>query len=812
VLALFRRARSVAVLGAAALALGVAPVAAETPDPSPWPARTGVDPGIEATAHSIRIAGPDRVQTALSAALLLRGNGTYPFGTADRTSGAAATLADAEQWWGLGTCPFAVIITAGDTAADSLAAASLSDPTDGSTEPRLTRSASSNPSFDPVGATALVDTDSAPIVVTASARQGATQLSPAAREAVADLADGGCGTVNAAIVVGGSSAVPTGVDQQLLGFVDQVFRVAGNDRFGTAAAIALALGTGESPNGVPCADPVVTDGSARMGFHGNAAVELRSSSTECEVLGRTVVLTDGTTGADALAAGWWTSTWQVPVLLVDGNGNLPAATLETMNALVIDNVVVLGGSARVPAQTVFRVEQLTGAAAVRVAGTDRYETSVEMAAAFGGWFPTTDGTDHDASMVCLAASSGTGTGSAGWPDALGAGPWCAAAGGLASATPAPQRALPPVSGAYPRATRAATPSHDAVPVLLTPAGSAVLPDPVAELLAAAYDPADIWCSSVQASDACLDPGFVVAFGGTAVLPYSALRQATRAVSGETYVVVDDRSPTTAGGFWTALDLRPVYADGGAADDVTTGRVCLDRATLGGVRWLGAYAGTGMMRFLAEHDLFTRGRYVADADGRARSPGDNAPSCLRVPGPLDEPVEAVATSLSGHVAGLGFFDPDEALRFALSDPIVQVRADVAEGTDTSIDGDDGSTSRVVFADDGLEGIVAHSRSEPATVTAASIDLVLWRGGSPDAPDSFTATVTLTTSLGTVIAEVSGEAVFDGQRWALRGRTTFTDGTWNATQGAGGFAADLVVNQTDSTDDEMIWRFDGLLVRP
>src|SRR3546814_2804571 len=131
--------------------MGMAPVAADTPDPSPWPARTGVDPGIDATAHSIRIAGADRVQTSLSTALVLRGKGTYPFGTADRTSGPAATLADADRWWGLGTCPFAVIITAADTAADSLAAASLSDPTDQSTEPRLVRSASANPFFDQIG-------------------------------------------------------------------------------------------------------------------------------------------------------------------------------------------------------------------------------------------------------------------------------------------------------------------------------------------------------------------------------------------------------------------------------------------------------------------------------------------------------------------------------------------------------------------------------------------------------------------------------------------------------------------------------------
>ncbi|HEX4978930.1 MAG TPA: hypothetical protein VFV35_02590, partial [Acidimicrobiales bacterium] len=222
-----RRIRVAAIAVGAMGLLGLTPASADTPDPSPWPQSPGVDPGIDATVHSLRIAGADRTQTSLSSALLLRGNGGYPFSTSDRTSGPGATLATAEQWWGLDTCPFSVIITAGDTVADSLAAASLSDPTDQSTEPVLVRSASADDFLDPVGASSRVDTDSAPIIVTASARQGATALSPAARTAVADLADGGCATVEAAIVVGGTGAVPAGVDQQLIGLgVDEVFRVA----------------------------------------------------------------------------------------------------------------------------------------------------------------------------------------------------------------------------------------------------------------------------------------------------------------------------------------------------------------------------------------------------------------------------------------------------------------------------------------------------------------------------------------------------------------------------------------------------------
>jgi hypothetical protein len=813
-----RRTRpAVRALLAGVLAAGMLlapPVAAETPDPAPWPTAPGTDPGIDATAHSLRIAGPDRTQTAQSSALLLRGDGGYPFSTPDRTSGPGATLSTADGWWGLGTCPYAVIITAGDTAADSLAAASLSDPTNRSSEPELVRTASRDELLAPIGASGRVDTDSAPIIVTASARQGATDLSPAARRAVADLADGGCRTASAAIVVGGTAAVPAGVDQQLLGLgVDEVFRVAGSDRYATAGRIARALGTGPAVSAsTPCADSMVTDGDARMGWYGNAAVELRSSATRCRVLGRTVVLTDGITGADALAAGWWTSTWQVPVLLVDGDGRMPSATLSALNSLVIDNVVVLGGRARVPDQTVSDVRTITGAEVHRVAGADRYATSVEMARSFGGWFATGDGADHDGSMVCLAASSGAGAQSVGWPDALGAGPWCGAAGGLASATPAPERGLAPVAGPFPRATRGLRPSHDAVPVLLTPAGSPQLAAPVAELLGAAFRPGDTWCSGFQASDACLDPGFVVAFGGTAVLSDGAVRQAARAVSGETYVTSDDRSPRAAPGFWTSLDLRPVYAQGGAPEDVTAGRVCLDRGALAGVRWPTAYADVELTQHLADSDWLLGRRYVTDRDDVPRGPGTSSPGCLRVPEPPDGLVNAVGASISGTLAPIGQFDLSPERRFSLSGAVVQDDPAVAEGADTTLDGDDGTT-RLVFADDRFDDrVVVTSRGQSAVLSAATLDLDLRRGADPLDPDTFTGVATLSTSLGSVVLELTGEAIFDGDTWRLRGRSAFTGGTWNATEGVGGFSADLQVGDEGFDDDSVRWTVDGLLGTP
>ncbi len=479
------------------------------------------------------------------------------------------------------------------------------------------------------------------------------------------------------------------------------------------------------------------------------------------MLGRTVVLTDGITGADALAAGWWTSLWQVPVLLVDGNGDLPSATRDALNALVIDNVVVLGGQGRIPDQTVSEVESLTGADAVRVAGANRYETSVQMAEAFGGWFPTGDGADHDGSILCLAASSGSGTRSVGWPDALGAGPWCAEASGAASAVTAPVRGLAPVSGSSPRVTRGLAPSHGAVPVLLTPVGATSLPDSVADLLRGAFDPADTWCSSIQPDDSCLDPGFVVTFGGAAVVPDQTVRQAAQAVSGQTYVVFNDQNPAAEPGFWTTLDLSPVYAMGGAAEDVTAGRACVDRGDLRGVRWLATYHDAGGTVFGTSHDLLTRGRYVTDADGVSRTPGTNTPSCVRVADISSGVVAAVGTSVSGNNAPFGVFSVGDEHRLTLSGDIVQHGAQSLEGTDTGVDGDDGTSSRVLFTDDPVD-VAITSQNQPAALTGAGIDLTITRGTTATEPDTFVATFSLSSSLGSVVGTVAGEARFDRRR--------------------------------------------------
>ena len=155
-------------------------------------------------------------------------------------------------------------------------AASLSDPTGKSTEPRLRRTASADPLFDPVGSYDRVDTYSAPIILTPSSRSGAKRLAISAKVALKDLRDGGCGSARNVIIVGGIKAVPIGVESEILSLgYSSVFRVAGRDRYESAAIVAEALGTAPTPAGLSgCTDSVSLDG-ATMSFYANSVVEFR---------------------------------------------------------------------------------------------------------------------------------------------------------------------------------------------------------------------------------------------------------------------------------------------------------------------------------------------------------------------------------------------------------------------------------------------------------------------------------------------------------------------------------------------------------
>jgi uncharacterized repeat protein (TIGR01451 family) len=150
------------------------------------------------------------------------------------------------------------------------------------------------------------------------------------------------------VVLGGTAAVSTEVAKRLGLFASRVDRVAGPDRFGTAAQISRTL----YPRGSGVA-----------------------------------LIATGLNFPDALGAGAAAAALGGPVLLVDGR--LPEATAKELVRLGVKRVVVIGGARAVGQQVVARIAALTGATMERVSGPTRYDTAARLsAAAFKPGTPT----------------------------------------------------------------------------------------------------------------------------------------------------------------------------------------------------------------------------------------------------------------------------------------------------------------------------------------------------------------------------------------------------------------------------------------
>lgn len=772
--------------------LGGAPTGAETRPPAEWPATSTMSPGLDGWPNAIRIFGANRYQTGLSAALTLVGSGagtSYPYGSPDPST--------ADGWFGLDSCPRSVIVVAGDNPADALAASSLSDPTGQSSEPYLRISSAADQVFDPVGDYRRVDTDFAPVLVTRSTRQGATGLEIATRLAAQTLRSGECTTAREAIVVGGTSAVPSAVDAELLAIgYSRVFRIAGSSRYETARLVAESLGTASAPGGAnACTDVRVDDGTARMTFYANSVVEYRESATECELLNKTVVLTDGVNGADALAAGWWTSFWQVPMLLHNGGDELPSATRDALLAMDVENVIVLGGAARISADVAQDAKDAAGdARIVRIAGADRYATSIDMAEQLGGWYAVGQGVHSAGSRVCIAASTGT---TAGWPDALAAGPWC----GRYSATHAnaPVRALAPTTGSKPTTSAVAglaRPARDAVPVILTPASSATLSASVSTFLSSNFPAASAWCSSNSAPAGCVAPGFAVMFGGPNSIPDSVVSSVSSLVHGG-LAVTNDRSPQFDAVFATRLDMSPVFADSTGA--TASARVCAQRDDIRNARWLAASGATSS----ATVDVMVGGRYRTDADGTARSPGLSSPFCGGVP---EESLSVRAASLAGPANSPVTLDTRSSRWLGVSTTVSAQAPEAASGTESTDDPVAGGSTTWAFSGT-TSALTLNIAGEALAILNFQLGLTLTRGLGAD-PDQVLGEFSLFTDSGEVVGVVSAEALLQGGAWKVRGEVTLTGGLGAGS--TGGFTADLDAGMADGmADDSVVWQFDGLI---
>lgn len=146
------------------------------------------------------------------------------------------------------------------------------------------------------------------------------------------------------VILGGTAAVSQAVEDELA--QDHVVtRVAGEDRYGTAVAIAQAI----------------------AGRDGLGAYEGRNAA----------FLAKGTGFADVLSTGAMSYYASVPVLLTQPTA-LNAATAAALDDLDVQVVIVAGGTAAVSEAVVAAVEA-KGIEVIRLGGRNRQETSTVMA-------------------------------------------------------------------------------------------------------------------------------------------------------------------------------------------------------------------------------------------------------------------------------------------------------------------------------------------------------------------------------------------------------------------------------------------------
>jgi putative cell wall-binding protein len=309
-------------IGAGAPAPATAPTSAPAPGTAAFDGATAVPPTVVAPMAVVsqdRVAGADRYATAVAISARLAPDGGVPL----------------------------VVLVSGEDFADALAAGPAA--------------AAAH------GVVLLTRRDELPAVV-------AAELARLAPERV--VVAGGPTAVTDAVAEGAATA--SGVE---------VERVAGADRYATAAALSAATFDAGKPG--------------------------------------TVFLATGGAYPDALAAGAIAAARGWPILLTAPD-RLPPATATELRRLGPERVVVVGGPSAVGAAVVDAVGRL-GPTVSRVAGADRYATAAAIAARFAAEAP-----------AAVIATGGS------FPDALAGAPLAATLGApvllsLADRVPAPTR-------------------------------------------------------------------------------------------------------------------------------------------------------------------------------------------------------------------------------------------------------------------------------------------------------------------------------------------------------------------------------------
>ena len=192
--------------------------------------------------------------------------------------------------------------------------------------------------------------------------------------------------VDRVVVLGGEAAIGQAVEDRLVEMGLQVERIAGANRWETAAMVAERVGLPDSG-----------EVAVVLGEHADATRAWPDALS-----------------AGALAA----SPDRLPVLLTAGR-SVPAATLQALQGLAVHRVVLLGGPAVIAAEVETQLIGTVGEV-VRVAGRDRYATSVAVARDAVGRFVGAS----DAARIDIVFATG-----ADYPDGLAAGAVAARRGG-----------------------------------------------------------------------------------------------------------------------------------------------------------------------------------------------------------------------------------------------------------------------------------------------------------------------------------------------------------------------------------------------
>ncbi len=197
---------------------------------------------------------------------------------------------------------------------------------------------------DGLAATALAGAYGAPVLLTPI-----DTLSPYLTNALATL-----GT-HKVIVVGGTAAVSQADADQLSALGFTVSRIAGTDRYDTAAQVAAAL---------LAAVPIGT-------FNGN----------------NTAFVATGLNWPDALGAGGPAYARHLPILLTDPVA-LSAQTKTELGSLGITQVIIMGGTGAVSAEVESSIKGL-GLTTFRISGINRFDTAAQLATL--EWAPVVPG-------------------------------------------------------------------------------------------------------------------------------------------------------------------------------------------------------------------------------------------------------------------------------------------------------------------------------------------------------------------------------------------------------------------------------------